>query len=170
MDNKTSGKTLPKPNKPHDKAPLKCHKCGSTSHLANNYPKKTRMHEVEIEKDETKEINDVPVHESDSEPSEEGELADKLSIENINVSFEVTQVHTHLPQYSDECMDLIHVQGYKMQKAKPTTGKGYTAGSSCITNIVTNNREAKIHLDSGAFSTCVGKDNIEKILPIGKTS
>ncbi|MBW0580061.1 hypothetical protein O181_119776 [Austropuccinia psidii MF-1] len=24
MDNKTSGKPLPKPNKPHDKAPLKC--------------------------------------------------------------------------------------------------------------------------------------------------
>ncbi|MBW0560125.1 hypothetical protein O181_099840 [Austropuccinia psidii MF-1] len=28
MDNKTSGNPIPKPNKPHDKAPLKCHKCG----------------------------------------------------------------------------------------------------------------------------------------------
>ncbi|MBW0507196.1 hypothetical protein O181_046911 [Austropuccinia psidii MF-1] len=27
MDNKTSGKPIPKPNKPHDKSPLKCHKC-----------------------------------------------------------------------------------------------------------------------------------------------
>ncbi|MBW0554211.1 hypothetical protein O181_093926 [Austropuccinia psidii MF-1] len=35
MDNKTSGKPFPKLNKPHEKAPLKCHKCGSTSHLAN---------------------------------------------------------------------------------------------------------------------------------------
>ncbi|MBW0523762.1 hypothetical protein O181_063477 [Austropuccinia psidii MF-1] len=32
MDNKTSGKPIRKPNKPHDKAPLKCHKCGFTSH------------------------------------------------------------------------------------------------------------------------------------------
>ncbi|MBW0527790.1 hypothetical protein O181_067505 [Austropuccinia psidii MF-1] len=28
IDNKTSGKTISKPNKPHEKAPLKCHKCG----------------------------------------------------------------------------------------------------------------------------------------------
>ncbi|MBW0580874.1 hypothetical protein O181_120589 [Austropuccinia psidii MF-1] len=40
MDNKTSGKPIPKPNKPNDKAPLECHKCGSTSHLANTFPKR----------------------------------------------------------------------------------------------------------------------------------
>ncbi|MBW0591561.1 hypothetical protein O181_131276 [Austropuccinia psidii MF-1] len=39
MDNKTSGKPIPKPNKPHYKAPLKFHKCGSKSHLANTCPK-----------------------------------------------------------------------------------------------------------------------------------
>ncbi|MBW0550190.1 hypothetical protein O181_089905 [Austropuccinia psidii MF-1] len=60
-------------------------------------------------------------------------------------------------------MDLIHVKDSKMQKTKPARGKVYTAGSSCITNIVTNNREAKIHLDSGAFCTCVGKDYLDKI-------
>ncbi|MBW0523886.1 hypothetical protein O181_063601 [Austropuccinia psidii MF-1] len=163
MDNKTSGKPIPKPNKQHDKAPLRCHKCGSTSHLANTCPKKTRINEIEIQKDDTKETKDVSVHESDSEPSEEEELPDELSIENISVSFEVTEVHTHLPQCSDECMDLIHVQDAKIQKTKPTRGKGYTAGSSCITNIVINNREAKIHLDSGAFCTCVGKDYLDKI-------
>ncbi|MBW0506235.1 hypothetical protein O181_045950 [Austropuccinia psidii MF-1] len=101
IDNKTSGKPIPKLNKPHDKVPFKCHKCGSTSHLANTCPKKTRINEIEIEKDDTKETNDVPVHESDSEPSEEEELPDELSIENINVCFEATEVHTHLPQYSD---------------------------------------------------------------------
>ncbi|MBW0587089.1 hypothetical protein O181_126804 [Austropuccinia psidii MF-1] len=147
MDNKTSRKPIPKPNKSHDKAPLKCHKCGSTSHLANTCPKKTRINKTEIERYNTKETNDVPVHESDSETSEEEELPYELSIENINVSFEVTEVHNHLPQYSDECMDLIHVQDAKMQKPKPARGKGYTAGSSCITNIGTNNREDKIHLD-----------------------
>ncbi|MBW0499152.1 hypothetical protein O181_038867 [Austropuccinia psidii MF-1] len=146
MDNRTSGKKIPKPNKPHEKAPLKCHKCGITSLFPSTCPKKTRINEIEIEKDDTKETNDVPVHESDYEPSEEDELPAELSIENINVSFEVTEVHTNLPQYSDECMDLIHVNA-KMQKSKTARGKGYKAGSSCITNIVTINREANIHLE-----------------------
>ncbi|MBW0562764.1 hypothetical protein O181_102479 [Austropuccinia psidii MF-1] len=55
MDNKTSGKPIQKPNKPYDKASLKCHKCGSTSHLANTCPEKTRINEIEIENDDTKE-------------------------------------------------------------------------------------------------------------------
>ncbi|MBW0482763.1 hypothetical protein O181_022478 [Austropuccinia psidii MF-1] len=110
-----------------------------------------------------KEANDVSLHESDSEPYEEEELTEQLSIENINVSFEVIEIHTHLPQYSDECMDLINVQDAKMQKTKPSRGKGYTAGSSCITNIVIKNKEAKTHHDSGAFCTCVGKNYFEKI-------
>ncbi|MBW0521881.1 hypothetical protein O181_061596 [Austropuccinia psidii MF-1] len=80
MHNKTSGKPISKLNKPNDKAPLKFHKCGSTSHLANNCPKKTRINEIEIEKDHTKETKYVSVHESDSEPSEEEELPDELSI------------------------------------------------------------------------------------------
>ncbi|MBW0504383.1 hypothetical protein O181_044098 [Austropuccinia psidii MF-1] len=50
MDNKTSGKPIPKPNKTHDKASLKCHKCGSTSHFANTCPKNTRVNEIEIYK------------------------------------------------------------------------------------------------------------------------
>ncbi|MBW0539727.1 hypothetical protein O181_079442 [Austropuccinia psidii MF-1] len=60
-------------------------------------------------------------------------------------------------------MELIHLQDAKMKKTKPARGKGYTAGSSCITNIVMNNREAKIHIYSGAFCTCVGKDYLENI-------
>ncbi|MBW0567214.1 hypothetical protein O181_106929 [Austropuccinia psidii MF-1] len=66
MDNKASGKPIPKPTKPHDKTSLECHKCGSTSHLANNCPKKTIINEIETEKDDTKETSDVPVHECDS--------------------------------------------------------------------------------------------------------
>ncbi|MBW0498130.1 hypothetical protein O181_037845 [Austropuccinia psidii MF-1] len=60
-------------------------------------------------------------------------------------------------------MDPMHVQDSKMQKTKPARGKGYTAGSSCVTNIVKNNRGAMIHLDSVAFYTCVGNDYLEKI-------
>ncbi|MBW0552998.1 hypothetical protein O181_092713 [Austropuccinia psidii MF-1] len=99
MENKTSGKPIPKPNKPHDKAPLNCCKCGSTSHLENTFPKKTRIKEIEIDKaEDTKETNNISLHDSDSEPSEEEEVPDELSIENINFSFEVTEVQTHLPQ------------------------------------------------------------------------
>ncbi|MBW0519927.1 hypothetical protein O181_059642 [Austropuccinia psidii MF-1] len=130
MEKKTSGKPIPKPNEPHDKAPLKCHKCGSTSHLAKTCPKKTRINEIEIDKvEDTKETNNVFLHDSDSKPSEE-DILDELIIENINFSFEVTEVHTHLPQYSSECMDLIHVQDAKMQRTIPARGKGYTAGAS----------------------------------------
>ncbi|MBW0512950.1 hypothetical protein O181_052665 [Austropuccinia psidii MF-1] len=169
IDDNTRGKPISKTNKLHYKTPLKCHKCGSTSHLANTCPKKTRINEIEIDKeDDTKEANDVSLHESDSEPSEEEELTDKLSIENINFSFEVTEVHTHLPQYSDECMDLINVQDAKMQKTKPSRGKSYTAGSSCITKIVINKKEVKIPLDSGDFCTCVGKDYLGMIYTIWK--
>ncbi|MBW0546112.1 hypothetical protein O181_085827 [Austropuccinia psidii MF-1] len=91
MENKTSGKPIPKPNEPHEKAPLKCKKCGSTSHLENTCPKKTRINEIEIDKvEDTKETNNVSLHESDYEPSEE-DILDELIIENINVSFEVTE-------------------------------------------------------------------------------
>ncbi|MBW0518716.1 hypothetical protein O181_058431 [Austropuccinia psidii MF-1] len=121
IDNKAGGKPISKPNKPQHRLPLEC----------------------QIEKDDTKETNHVHVHESDSVPSEEEELQDEPSIEDINVFFEVTEVHTHLPQYSDECMDLIHVKDAKMQKAKPA--------------------RAKINLDSGAFCTCVGKNYLDKI-------
>ncbi|MBW0531196.1 hypothetical protein O181_070911 [Austropuccinia psidii MF-1] len=147
MENKTSGKPISNPNKPHYKSPLKGYS----------------INEREIEKDDQKEIHDVYVDGSDSEPSGEEEFPDELSIEDISVAFGVKEVHTNLPQYSDECMDLIHVQDAKIQKPKPARGKGYTAGSSCITNIVINIKETKINLESGAFCTCFGKDYLYKI-------
>ncbi|MBW0509923.1 hypothetical protein O181_049638 [Austropuccinia psidii MF-1] len=129
------------------------------------------MNELEIDKvEDTKETNNVSLHGSDSEPSEEEEIPEGLSIENINVSFELTKVHTHSPQYSEECMDLIHVQDVKMHRTKPSRGKGYTAGASCITNIVINNREAKLHFDSGPFCTCVGKYYLDRIYTNWKES
>ncbi|MBW0503577.1 hypothetical protein O181_043292 [Austropuccinia psidii MF-1] len=48
IDNKTSGEPISKPNKPHEKGFLKFYKCGSTSHLANTCPKKTRINEIQI--------------------------------------------------------------------------------------------------------------------------
>ncbi|MBW0462091.1 hypothetical protein O181_001806 [Austropuccinia psidii MF-1] len=139
--NNTSWKHTSRQNKPQDRAPFKVHKCGSTTNLANTCPKNPRISEIEIGKaKDTKETNDVSLQESDSEPSEEEELPDHLSIEKIDFPFEVTEVHTHLPQYSDECMNLMHVQEAKMKKTKPAGGKGYTADTSCITNIVIKKR------------------------------
>ncbi|MBW0515142.1 hypothetical protein O181_054857 [Austropuccinia psidii MF-1] len=67
IDNKNNGKPISKPNKPHFKAPLKCHKCGRRSYLSNTCPKNTRINEIEIEKgDDTKEANDVSLHVSGS--------------------------------------------------------------------------------------------------------
>ncbi|MBW0519726.1 hypothetical protein O181_059441 [Austropuccinia psidii MF-1] len=59
-------------------------------------------------------------------------------------------------------MDLIHIQDAKMEKANPSRGKGYTDRSCCITNIVINNKEAKINLESGSFCTFVGKNYLDR--------
>ncbi|MBW0501896.1 hypothetical protein O181_041611 [Austropuccinia psidii MF-1] len=75
---------------------LKCHKCGSTSHLANTCPKKTKINEVQVIEEaqctEEKEESDL-----DSVVSEDTPVED-YPIENITAFFEVTEVHTHLPQ------------------------------------------------------------------------
>ncbi|MBW0503929.1 hypothetical protein O181_043644 [Austropuccinia psidii MF-1] len=98
IENRTDGKPISIINNRQHIDPLKCHKSGGTSHLANTCLKKTIINEIEIKKaEDTKETNYVSLHESDSQPSEEEELPDQLSIENINVSFEVTEVHTYLP-------------------------------------------------------------------------
>ncbi|MBW0590395.1 hypothetical protein O181_130110 [Austropuccinia psidii MF-1] len=62
---------IPREDKRPERHVLKCHKCGSTSNLANTCTKKTP-------------VEDYP-------------------IENISAFFEVTEVHTHLPQYSEDC-------------------------------------------------------------------
>ncbi|MBW0562100.1 hypothetical protein O181_101815 [Austropuccinia psidii MF-1] len=63
IDNNNSGKKISRQNKPKDRAPLKFHKCGSTSNLANTCPKNRRINEIEIENAEyTKETNDVSLN------------------------------------------------------------------------------------------------------------
>ncbi|MBW0579035.1 hypothetical protein O181_118750 [Austropuccinia psidii MF-1] len=140
-----------------EKPVSKCHKCGSTSNLANNCTKKTKINEVKCT--EEKEESDL-----DSEVSEDTPVED-YTIENITAFFEVIKVHTHLPQYSEDCHNLINVQDARMCKTKPARGKGYTAGESCITSILINDIEDKVNLDTGAFCTCVCKDYLQVILP-----
>ncbi|MBW0532236.1 hypothetical protein O181_071951 [Austropuccinia psidii MF-1] len=85
-------------------------------------------------------------------------------MENVTAFLEVTEVHTHLPQYSEDCHNLINIQDDRRCKAKPARGKGYTAGASCITSILMNDIEAKVNLDTGELCTCVGKEYLQAIL------
>ncbi|MBW0592380.1 hypothetical protein O181_132095 [Austropuccinia psidii MF-1] len=39
---------IPRENRRQEKPVLKCHKCGSTSHLANTRNKKTKINEVQV--------------------------------------------------------------------------------------------------------------------------
>ncbi|MBW0531923.1 hypothetical protein O181_071638 [Austropuccinia psidii MF-1] len=123
--------TTSREDKRPERPVLKCHKYGSTSNLANTCSKRTKINEVKaIEEDqctEEKEESDL-----DSAVSEDTHVED-YPIEKITAFFEVTEVHTHFPQYSEDCHNLIYMQDSRMCKSKPARGKGYTAGASCIT-------------------------------------
>ncbi|MBW0558918.1 hypothetical protein O181_098633 [Austropuccinia psidii MF-1] len=155
--------TIPREYRRPERPVLKCHKCGRTSNLANTCTKKTKINEFQviegIQCTEEKEESD-----QDSALSEDTPVED-YPIEKITAFFEVTEVHSHLPQYSEDCYSLINIQDARMCKTKPARGKGYTAGASCITSILMNDIEAKVNLDTGAFCTCVGKDYLQFILP-----
>ncbi|MBW0583196.1 hypothetical protein O181_122911 [Austropuccinia psidii MF-1] len=142
---------------------LKCHKCGSTSHLANTCTKKTKINELQVNEEvqctEWKEESDLDSAVSEDTPAED------YPIENITALFEVTEVHTHLPQYSEDFHNPINIQDARMCKTKPDRGKGHTAGASCITSILINDIEARVNLDTGVFCTCVGTDYLQSILP-----
>ncbi|MBW0537666.1 hypothetical protein O181_077381 [Austropuccinia psidii MF-1] len=79
-----------------EKPVLKFHKCGRNSYLANNFTKKTKINEVQvIEKfqcTEEKEESELASAVSEDTPVED------YTIEKITAFFEVTEVHTHLPQ------------------------------------------------------------------------
>ncbi|MBW0515245.1 hypothetical protein O181_054960 [Austropuccinia psidii MF-1] len=156
MESKMVSKTSREDKRP-ERPVMMCHKCGSTSHLANTCTKKTKIKEVQCT--EEKEESYL-----DSEVSEDTPVEDYPN-ENIAAFFEVTEVHTHLPQYREDFHNLINIQDSRMYKIKPARGKGYTAGASCITSILMNDIEVKVNLETGAFCTCVGKDYLQAILP-----
>ncbi|MBW0530592.1 hypothetical protein O181_070307, partial [Austropuccinia psidii MF-1] len=142
---------------------LKCHKCGITSHLSNTCTKKTKINEGQVI-EEVQCTEEKEEFELDSAVSEDTPVED-YPIESHTAFFEVTEVHTHLPQYSEDCHNLINIQDSRMCKTKPARGKGYTAKESCITSVLMNDIEAKVNLDTEAFYTCVGKDYLQAILP-----
>ncbi|MBW0478912.1 hypothetical protein O181_018627 [Austropuccinia psidii MF-1] len=127
-----------------EKRVLECHKCGITSYLGNTCNKKTKMNEIQVIEEaqctEEKEESDL-----DSAVPEDTTVEDH-PIENTTAFLEVTEVHTHLPQYNEDFHNLINIQDSRMCKSKPARGKGYTAGASCITSILMNDIEPRIHL------------------------
>ncbi|MBW0587536.1 hypothetical protein O181_127251 [Austropuccinia psidii MF-1] len=149
MESKMASKTSREDKRP-ERPVLKCHKCGSTSNFSNTCTKKTKINEVQCT--EEKEESDL-----DSAVSEDTPVED-YPIENITAFFEVTEVHTHLPQYSQDCHNPINIQDARMCKTKPARG-------SCITSILMNDNESPVNLNTGAFCTCVGKDYLQAILP-----
>ncbi|MBW0504002.1 hypothetical protein O181_043717 [Austropuccinia psidii MF-1] len=104
-------------DKRRERPVLKCHKCGSSSHLANTCTKKEKINEVqlikEVQRTEEKEESDL-----DSAVSEDTPV-DDYPIENITAFFQVTELHTHLPQYSEDFNSLINIQAARMCKPKP---------------------------------------------------
>ncbi|MBW0589284.1 hypothetical protein O181_128999 [Austropuccinia psidii MF-1] len=50
-------------------------------------------------------------------------------------------------------------------KTKPNRGKGYTAGNSCITEVVADNNSTKCSIDPGALFSCVGTSFLKACVP-----
>ncbi|MBW0518784.1 hypothetical protein O181_058499 [Austropuccinia psidii MF-1] len=73
--------------------------------------------------------------------------------------------YSHLAQLSNGQLDLSKIQDAQLMNTKPNRGKGYTAGSSCITEVVIYNRPTKSLLDRGAFCSCVGKYFLKAYAP-----
>ncbi|MBW0528673.1 hypothetical protein O181_068388 [Austropuccinia psidii MF-1] len=162
MESKMVSKTSREHKRP-ERPVLKCHKSRSTSNFPNNCTKKAKINEAQVIEEaqciEEKEESDLDFAVSEETPVED------YPIQNITDFLEITEVHTHLAQYSKDYLNLINIQYARMCRTKPSRGKGYTAGASCITSILMNDVEAKVNLDTGAFCNCVSKDYLQVILP-----
>ncbi|MBW0553334.1 hypothetical protein O181_093049 [Austropuccinia psidii MF-1] len=73
--------------------------------------------------------------------------------------------YSHLQQLSNDQLDLSKVQDAQLMKTKPNRGKGYSAGNSCITEVVIDRKPTKPLLDPGAFCSCVGKSFLKACVP-----
>ncbi|MBW0517162.1 hypothetical protein O181_056877 [Austropuccinia psidii MF-1] len=141
---------IPREDRRSERPVLKCHKCGSTSNLAKTCTKKTKINEVKV-------IKEFQCTEGKEESHQDSEIYEDTPVEDYHIE-NITEVHTHFPQYSEDCSKLINIQDARMCNTKPARGKGYTAGASCITSFLMNDIEAKVNLDTEAFCTCMGKD------------
>ncbi|MBW0518534.1 hypothetical protein O181_058249 [Austropuccinia psidii MF-1] len=134
----------------------KCHSFQSTTHLANKCPTRGKINEIDIEKEADVEKDDNIIEENSDDKSLIFSESSKY-IENINSTFDIMEYYSHLPQLSNGQLDMSKSQDAQLMKTKTNRGKGYTAGSSCITEVVIDIEPTKPSLDPGAFCSCVGK-------------
>ncbi|MBW0493941.1 hypothetical protein O181_033656 [Austropuccinia psidii MF-1] len=73
--------------------------------------------------------------------------------------------YSHLAQLSNGQLDLSKIQDAQLMETKPNNRKGYTAGNSCIPEVVIDNKPTKPSLDPGAFCCCVGKSFLKTCVP-----
>ncbi|MBW0524577.1 hypothetical protein O181_064292 [Austropuccinia psidii MF-1] len=132
----------------------KCHICQSTTHLANACPRKGKINEINIEKEHDFEKDD-DVENSDDKSSIFSEYS--KDTENINATFDIMESYSHLRQLINGQLDLSIIQDAQLVKTKPNRAKCYTAGNSCITEVLIDNKPVKSLLHPGAFCSCVGK-------------
>ncbi|MBW0581816.1 hypothetical protein O181_121531 [Austropuccinia psidii MF-1] len=140
-----------------------CHICQSTTHLANTCLKRGEINEIDIEKEpDVEKDNNI-----EENPDDKSSIFSESSkdIENINAIFDIMESCSHLPQLSNGQLDLSKIQDAQLMKTKPNRGKGYTAGNSCITEVVINKKPTKLLLDPGAFCSCVGKSFLKTCVP-----
>ncbi|MBW0532351.1 hypothetical protein O181_072066 [Austropuccinia psidii MF-1] len=142
----------------------KLHLCQSTTHLANAFPKRGKINEIDIQKEPGVDKDDNIIEENSDDKSSIFSESSK-DIENINATFEIMESYSHLPQLSNGQLDLSKNQDAQLMKTKPNRGKAYTAGSFCITEVVIDNKPIKCLLDQGAFCSCAGKSFLKTCAP-----
>ncbi|MBW0531940.1 hypothetical protein O181_071655 [Austropuccinia psidii MF-1] len=141
----------------------KLHIFQSTTHLANTCPKRGKINEINIEKEPDVEKDDIIEYNSDAKSSIFSESS--KDIENMNATFDIMESYSHLPQLSNGQLDLSKVQDAQLMKTKTNRGKGYTAGNSCITEVVIDNKPTKHFPDPGALCSCFGKYFLKSCVP-----
>ncbi|MBW0514477.1 hypothetical protein O181_054192 [Austropuccinia psidii MF-1] len=134
----------------------RCHIFQSTTHLANTCPKRGKINEIDIEKEPDVEKDDNIIEENSDDKSSIFFESSK-DIENINATFDIMESYSHLPQLSNGQLDLSKLQDAQLMKTKPNRGKGFTAGNSCITEAVIDNKLTKLLLDPGVFFSCLSE-------------
>ncbi|MBW0549846.1 hypothetical protein O181_089561 [Austropuccinia psidii MF-1] len=142
----------------------KCYICQSTTDLANSCPRKAKNNEIDIEKEPDVGKDDEVIEENSDDKSSIFSESSKY-IENINANFDIMESYSHFPQLSNVQIYSLKIKEAQLTKTKPNRGEGYTAGNSCITEVVIDNKTTKILLDPGAFCSCVGKSFLKTCVP-----
>ncbi|MBW0542106.1 hypothetical protein O181_081821 [Austropuccinia psidii MF-1] len=125
--------------------------------------KKGEINEINIEKEPDVEKDDLIQENSDDKSSIFSGYSQ--DIEKINATFDIMESYSHFPQLSNRKLDLSKIQDSQLMKTKPNRGKGYTAGNSCITQVVIDNKLTQLLLDPGAFFSFVVKSFLKTCVP-----